>query len=188
MIEQYENYNKRSLRNKTLINTMKGPLRLSVPLKKGKHERAPIKSVRIAYDEPWQKIHWQSIQSAYGRAPFFEHYEQEIKAALLKRHEFLFDMNLEIIELIRQLLQWPYSYDLTHDYYKKSMDQLHIFRDVIGVHGALNQAEEQLNTCIRSYESNGENLELVRMSILDLLFCTGPESSLLLQKFIPSNG
>ena len=69
VVEACENYQKGSLRNRCFIAGPNGVQRLSIPLEKGKHRQMPIRDVRIAYDEPWQRQHWRSISTAYGNAP-----------------------------------------------------------------------------------------------------------------------
>ncbi|NJK84178.1 MAG: WbqC family protein [Saprospiraceae bacterium] len=77
-LEQHENYLKRSYRNRCHLAAANGILRLSIPLEKGKNQQMPIRSVKIAYDEPWQKQHLKSIHTAYGNAPFFNDYMDEL--------------------------------------------------------------------------------------------------------------
>ena len=64
VIEQHENYVKGSYRNRCHIVAANGVLPISIPLQKGKHQQTPIREVRISYIDLWQKMHWQSIQSA----------------------------------------------------------------------------------------------------------------------------
>jgi hypothetical protein len=106
-----ENYQKGSLRNRCYIAGPNGPQRLSIPLEKGKHQQCPIREVRISYAEPWQRQHWRSIRTAYGNAPFFEHYADEIRPFYEKKWDFLFDYNLDITEFaLRKKLGWKGSF------------------------------------------------------------------------------
>jgi WbqC-like protein family len=100
VIEAGENYQKGSLRNRAYIAGPNGIQRLSIPLVKGKHQQTPIQEVRIAYEEPWQRQHWRTITTAYGNAPYFEHYAGEIQRFYTERFEFLFDFNLELLKFI----------------------------------------------------------------------------------------
>lgn len=106
-LQAAENYQKGSLRNRCLIAGPNGAQRLSIPLEKGKHQQCPVREVRISYAEPWQRQHWRSICTAYGNAPFFEHYADEIRFFYEKKWHFLFDYNLEIMEFaLRKKLGW----------------------------------------------------------------------------------
>jgi hypothetical protein len=187
-VEQNENYNKRSLRNKCFINTSKGLLKLSVPLKKGKHQHQAITDVRITYDENWQKVHWNSIQSAYGRAPYFEHYSHELQEVLIKKYEFLFELNTALIQCLGKLLQWSSKIQFTDEYYVDGNTQFGIYRDILKSNGSLTVQEAKMQNCVKHYETYFNDLPNIRMSILDMLFYAGPETNLLLQKYIPANG
>jgi len=105
-LEACENYQKGSTRNRCHIAGPNGEQMLSVPLVKGKHQRTPIREVRIAYDEPWQRQHWRSIRTAYGNAPFFEHYADGLAPFFERRVEFLFDLNLEVLQFFIQKTGW----------------------------------------------------------------------------------
>jgi hypothetical protein len=105
-LEACENYQKGSVRNRCHIAGPNGEQMLSVPLVKGKHQRTPIREVRIAYDEPWQRQHWRSIRTAYGNAPFFEHYADGLAPFFERRYPFLFDLNLEVVQFFIQKTGW----------------------------------------------------------------------------------
>lgn len=105
-LEACENYQKGSARNRCHIAGPNGVQMLSVPLVKGKHQRTPIREVRIAYDEPWQRQHWRSIRTAYGNAPFFEHYADGLAPFFERRYDFLFDLNLEVLQFFVQKTGW----------------------------------------------------------------------------------
>ena len=116
VIEAHENYQKGGYRNRALILGANGPLRLTVPLQRGKHERLPIREVRIDYKLPWQAQHWQSIRSAYGRAPYFEHYADRLQPHFIRRPTFLFDLNLGLIDSLLPLVRDLAPYRLSEAY------------------------------------------------------------------------
>lgn len=108
VVEAHEHYQKGSLRNRCHIAGPNGVQRLSIPLEKGKHQQVPIREVRIAYDENWQRQHWRSISTAYGNAPYYEHYAEDLAPFYEKRFVFLFDYNLDLLTFILQKkLAWP---------------------------------------------------------------------------------
>ncbi len=96
-LEACEHHQKGSFRNRCLIAGPNGVQQLTVPLLKGKHQQTPIRDVRIAYSEPWQRLHWRSIQTAYGNAPYFAHYAPELSVFFQKKYTFLFDLNEEAL-------------------------------------------------------------------------------------------
>ena len=116
VIEAHENYQKGSWRNRCTILGPNGIQPLSVPLRKGKNQKQLIRDVEIAYEEPWQQVHWRSIQAAYGNSPYFEHFSHEIEPFYHKKHRFLFDLNLELIQWITSTLGWDKSIELSARY------------------------------------------------------------------------
>ncbi|MFM7400094.1 MAG: WbqC family protein [Bacteroidota bacterium] len=117
VLEAHEHFQKGSWRNRCEIAGPNGRQLLSIPLVKGKNNKMPVRDVRIAYDEPWQRQHWRSIRTAYGSAPFFEHYAHELTAFYEKKYVFLFDLNLELIEFVLlQKMKWPGMIQLTDVY------------------------------------------------------------------------
>lgn len=105
-IEACEHYQKGGWRNRCLIAGPNGTQLLSIPLEKGKHQQTPIRDVRIAYSDNWQLRHWRTIQTAYGNAPFFEYYGDELREILVKKESFLFDYNLKLLHFFLKKLQW----------------------------------------------------------------------------------
>jgi hypothetical protein len=116
LLEGHEHYQKGSTRNRCTIAGPNGPQRLSIPLEKGKHQQTPIREVRIAYTENWPLVHWRSIRTAYGNAPFFEYFGDDLDAIYQKRPTFLFDFNLLLLEFVLQKTKWPFGIAYTDAY------------------------------------------------------------------------
>lgn len=176
IIEQHENYAKGSYRNRCHIASANGLASLSIPLKKGKNEQLPIKETQIAWFESWNKKHWRSIQSAYGNAPFFEYYKDELLPLFEKRYTFLFDWNMDLLVKLKELLQMDVELNLSNSF------------DKVPEQGVLDMRNKISPKLKNNLSSNGSTaipypqvfLEkhdfLPNLSILDLLFCTGPEA------------
>ncbi|MBL7828793.1 MAG: WbqC family protein [Saprospiraceae bacterium] len=161
-LEACEHYQKGSWRNRCQIAGPNGPQLLSIPLVKGKHNQLPIREVRIAYDEPWQRQHWRSIKTAYGNAPFFEHYTEELQPFYEKRFDFLFDFNLELMEwLLIKKMNWQGKIQFTKE-----------FEHSIPLAVAPSIRYPQVFE-----EKNGF---LPDLSVLDLLMCAGKSGNRLL--------
>lgn len=154
-MEAHEHYQKGSWRNRCEIAGPNGRQLLSVPLMKGKNNKMPIRDVRIAYDEPWQRQHWRSIGTAYGNAPFFEHYAHEMARFYEKKYTFLFDFNFELTEFVLlQKMKWPGRILVTDSYQPCCPEQ-----------------PETLPRYPQVFEE--KNGFLPDLSILDLLMCAG---------------
>ncbi len=124
-LEACEHFQKGSYRNRCHIAGPNGLQRLSIPLVKGKHQQTPIREVRIAYEEPWQQVHWRSIRAGYGNAPFFEYYADELAPFFEKRYLFLFDLNLELLHFLLKKMGWRGEIRFTDSYVQPAHDPLH---------------------------------------------------------------
>ena len=118
LLEQWENFQKSSYRNRCYIAGPNGKLRLSIPLDKGKHQREFMKDVKIYNEEDWQKNHWQSLCSCYRRSPYFEYYEREFEEIYSRKHEYLFELNFELIKLLLRLMDIQVKVNFTNEYLK----------------------------------------------------------------------
>jgi hypothetical protein len=90
-------YDKRGWRNRNRIKTSTGPLWLSIPVfnRGAQTEQIPIHEIRIVWDRPWNKEHWNSIRMAYSKAPYFSQYAGLIEDFYLKKPEMLADFTIE---------------------------------------------------------------------------------------------
>ncbi|MCC6814946.1 MAG: WbqC family protein [Saprospiraceae bacterium] len=156
-IEACENYQKRSFRNRYLIRDKNGIHGLSIPLKKGKNQSQPITEVKISYELPWVKQHLHAIQTAYGKAPFFIYYKDDLFDLLDCRYELLFELNLKTTQWLANRMKIQYSYQCTKEF-EFNIQSKNDMRNRLN-HKLLNS--ESSNMCISS---------------LDLLFHYGPEA------------
>lgn len=102
-----ENYQKGGWRNRARIVGPNGEQLLSVPLVKGKHQKLPVREVRISYRTDWDRRHAQAIRTAYGRAPYFEYFAPELLDVLLGRPTYLHELNDALLQTIVRQLRWP---------------------------------------------------------------------------------
>lgn len=116
VIDQHEHYVKRSYRNRCHILGANGLLRLSIPLISGKSQHAAMKEVRISYNENWQKLHWQSITSAYRRSPYFEYYEDVIAPFYVNQYDLLLEYNVEFLKTVASILKVNIPIEFTEKY------------------------------------------------------------------------
>lgn len=181
IIEQHENYSKGSYRNRTIIAGSLGPLRLSIPLAKGKNERLPIKEVLVSNTDNWQTQHWRSIQTAYGKSPFFEFYQDELKTFYEKPVDHLFEWNKSLLLWMVETLGLSTSILFSTAYQKTVDDSILDARNRVSP--KTNRAGQSNNFSCPPYAQVFEDLTgfLPNLSILDLLFCKGPESILYLE-------
>ena len=103
-LEQHENYQKQTYRNRCVIYAANGPTALVIPVVKTQGVKMPIRDVRIDYSTPWQRVHWKAIVSAYRSSAFFDYYEDDIRPLYEHEEPFLFDFNERILHLALELI------------------------------------------------------------------------------------
>jgi hypothetical protein len=171
MLEQCENYQKRTWRNRTAILGRHAPLSLTVPLARGKHEQQPIREVRIAYDADWPRAHLRSIRMSYGRTPFFADVMADLAPILLANHAYLWDLNFQLLEWALDLLDLPTELHLSGIYQPPFPDLSVDMRPGIPAgqsppDGAMIPAYMQVQRLDGTFQPD--------LSILDVLFHLGP--------------
>ncbi len=172
-IEKYEHYQKRTSRNRYLILTANGPLTLSIPLTKGKNNHQLIYDVKISYEEDWVKKHLNAIKSAYGKSPYMEFYFPEIEKLFFKKVPFLFDLNTISLELMLKFLGMNLLIDYSSTYQNSSLDN----KDT-----SIKKHHDNI-TFINYPQVWQEKFNFTpNLSIIDLLFCTGPEALTILKR------
>jgi WbqC-like protein family len=105
-LDIYEIYRKMSFRNRCFVAGAQGIISLSVPLRDGRNQQLPMNEVLISDTENWQSRHFKSMRSAYSRSPFFEYYQDELFALFQKPFERLADWNLHCLNWVKEKLEW----------------------------------------------------------------------------------
>lgn len=168
-IEQWDTFPKQTFRNRCTIPTANGIQRLTVPVEKPNGSKSLTKEIRISEQQDWRKIQWRTLFSAYGSAPYFEHYAQDIEQLLFSPIPDLLSFNMQISSMIAQLFDTEIRFVPTEDYIPV-MDQKEDFRsypfDSTDAPGFRNMQYTQVYF--------GQTAFYANMSILDLLFCEGP--------------
>ncbi len=178
-LEAQENYSKGSFRNRYHIASPNGVQRLSIPLKGGKHQQQPIREVMIDNTDSWATLHWRAIKTAYGRAPFFIHYETKIKALFEEPVDLLWEWNLRSLNLCLDLLGITLNLKNTSTFVHQTNDTINDCRNLISP-----KQEDSTQYPDFRYPQVFEDRHgfLPNLSILDILFCQGPQATINLQK------
>lgn len=165
LVEQEENFVKSTFRNRCEIAGANGKQKLSIPILGGRDHHQLYKNVKIDNRVPWQKIHWQSIRSAYGSTPFFEFYAERFQPYYEKEFEFLFEFNHELLKTVLKILKTDKSFELTSVFEKKPEGTL----DLRG-----KKAVESSKRYYQPFEErNGFQKNL---SVIDVIFNLGPQA------------
>lgn len=169
LIEAHENYIKQSYRNRCHVLTSQGPLALTVPVKEGNRKKI-ITELEIDYDQKWVNMHWRTIRSAYGNAPYFEYYADYFEAIYNCKPRFLFELNREFLQLYIKFLKFSKPLRFTNRYEEKPGPEVLDFRSQIHP----KKRTDSLTT--KPYGQVFGKQFVPDLSILDLLFNQGPES------------
>jgi hypothetical protein len=177
ILEKHEHYVKQSYRNRCYINTSNGTRVLTVPLTE-KHGKVFVKDVRIDSSTKWQNIHWRTLQSAYKKAPFFEHYEDQLHKLIYKDHQFLFDLNHSFLSFCLISLKSGLKVSESVSYEKNLNSTILDLRSVI--QAKKGYSERSYYRPIPYTQVFGSKF-VPNLSLIDLLFCEGPNAGKLIQ-------
>lgn len=167
VLEAKENYQKGSFRNKCQIGTAQGPLMLSIPLRRGKHQAQGIQNVLVSNDMDWQTQHWRSIKTAYSNTPYYEHYDYLFEAVYNLKIDLLWDFNMQLLEVVQKCIGSDVVFELSSEYQKEYETADIDFRKVKRPSQVI-PSYPQVHEETVPFQSN--------MCILDLIFHLGPES------------
>ena len=166
-VERCENFPKSTFRNRCEIAGANGKQVLSIPVRGGRDHHQKYFETKISNVNHWQKNHWQSIQSAYGSAPFFEFYEARLKKNYERDFEFLFEFNTEILKTLLKILKT-----------EKEVQYTKVFEKEIKAMKDLRSVKKREHVLLPRYyqifeERNGF---ISNLSIIDLIFHLGPQA------------
>lgn len=172
VLERHEHYVKQTYRNRCYVNTSQGVSILTVPVTT-KHNKTLITDIRIDYSQKWVNNHWRTIRSAYGNAPFFEHYADDLEKVLYGKHDFLYDLNVRFLSLCLKWLKWgiPVSESLSYETTPEP--------DTIDIRSQINsKKQDNMSNFFHAspYTQVFGNTFAGNMSVIDLIFCEGPEA------------
>jgi hypothetical protein len=170
LIEQYDSYQKQTFRNRCVIATANGMPALTVPVEHSE-EKILLKDLRISDHNQWRRVHWNALQSAYSESPFFDYYVDDIRPFFEQKYEFLIDFNETIRQKICELIDFQPKVTYTTNFLN---DHDADFREVISAKHPLPDPDFQPKRYWQVFQH--KHGFLPNLSILDLLFCMGPES------------
>ncbi len=177
-IDVHTHYEKQSYRNRCYILNANGIHSLSVPIQHA-HRKIIFKDVKIDYTHHWLQIHWRSIVSAYGKAPFFIHYADDIHKILYRKHTFLVDLNVDILKVCFKHLGFHIPISLSEHYISKNDYSDYRSR----IHPKKKYGDNYIYFPYPYIQLFGSKF-FPNLSILDLLFCEGNNACAILDKSV----
>ena len=179
LIEQFDHYNKQTYRNRCVIMGANEALNLVIPVKKPNGSKTLMKDVLIDYDTNWQKMHYRSILSSYRSSPFFDYYFDDYSVFYENREKYLIDLNLKSLEVVLHQLEHAKDFILTKEFLEKSNSIL----DLREAFHPKKQFPGNKHFKIKPYTQvfSDKHGFLPDLSVMDLVFNTGPEAILYLK-------
>jgi len=178
-IEQEDNYQKQTYRNRMYIYGANGKLSLNIPIKHLPKTKVKVHQkytdVKIDNEEKWQKVHWRSLKTAYQTSPFFEFYEDEFAPLFSSKFDLLYAFNDACFETLIACLQMDLPIEKTSEYIKSPTDKLDL--------RMLSNAKTTTETPKYIQVFQEKYGFLSNLCILDLLFNEGPNSLEYLRSF-----
>lgn len=99
-------FDKRGWRNRNRIKTPSGPRWLTIPVHSRGHQlqHTPIQSIEISWETDWNQAHWRTLQQHYHKAPFFDRYRTLLDLFFSRHDTLLADFTIDLcIALAREL-------------------------------------------------------------------------------------
>jgi len=91
-------YDKHGWRNRNQIKTAQGRQWLTIPVhSRGVVDKSiPISRVEIDWSKPWNISHWKALTFAYGRAPYFPNFAPLLETFYQRHDLFLADFTIDL--------------------------------------------------------------------------------------------
>ncbi|SFT95980.1 WbqC-like protein family protein [Algoriphagus locisalis] len=171
-------YQRQSYFNRTEIRLANKVGTLSVPIQ-GRRPKIALNRIKISNDQNWVNIHLRGIQSAYGKAPFYEYYFPYFETVFEQKLESLWDLNWQMLTICLKLLRMPVKMRVHEQGQEQTWAE-----DIRG------QLMPSVPFSERDYYHPESYFQLFgldfdpNLSIMDLLFCEGPASKSIILKSI----
>jgi len=179
IIDPEDTYTKQTYRNRCRINGANKIEDLIIPVKKISNQKQLSSNVKIDYQQKWVSNHLRAIRSAYGKAPFFEFFVDDIFEIYNKKPERLFELNRNLLTKCLEIL----DLNVNIEYQKRlaSTEEKCIYKAKNKVSPKKSGKKNHLFLPVEYFQVFGNNF-VSNLSIIDLIFCEGPRAKLILEK------
>ena len=167
-IEACESYSRQTYRNRCRLISANGLISLSVPVVKQNGKKPKTRDIKIFYGEPWQRLHWRTIDAAYSNSPFYLYYKDDLMPFFNQKYQFLIDLNTAICEKLFEIIGIDVKMQLSEEYYAQPEGII----DLRNVFSPKNNSGINLPSYHQVFEERHGFIP--DLSIIDLLFNEGP--------------
>ena len=172
IIDGHEHFVKQTYRNRCYILAAEKVLPLSVPLN-GVNKKILTKDIKIDYIQKWQNQHWRAVKSAYSKSPYFEYYADYVHDIIYTNHTFLLDLNHDILTFCQRVLQLDFKISYSEKYLESGNGTFNDMKSIIHPKKAFVDRKFHVS---HPYTQTFGSKFAPNLSIIDLIFCMGPES------------
>lgn len=180
-VDQWENFQKQTYRNRCVIDSEGGPQALVIPVERPDNGSRLIRDLRISQHDHWRHRHWQALVSSYANTPYFEFYEDDFRPFYEREWHFLLDFNMEMLSTCLRLLELDVDIHLT-DAYQADTDAFDWRTRISPKRPFTEDASFQPEPYYQMFADR--HGFLANLSIVDLLFNLGPEGVAVLQRSV----
>jgi hypothetical protein len=139
-----------------------------------------MRDIRISDHGNWRHLHLNALDSAYRNSPFFEYYIDDFLPFYEKKYEFLYDYNLQLVQLICKFIGMEREIKSTTGYGETDAEQPQDMRTLLSnKHYDISLPGFTPKPYYQTFQQRWGFLP--NLSIVDLLFNMGPESILVLR-------
>jgi hypothetical protein len=180
-IEVQETYPKQTYRNRCHIATPEGLLALTIPVIKTNGNRTRTDEAAISYHLPWNRTHWRSLEAAYNSSPYFLYYRDALEPLYALHFDRLVDLNTRYMETMLSILKIRVPVTFSTDYTPQKPAGTDFRFDI---HPKKPPCLCHADEFPRYTQVFGQQCGfLPNLSIIDLLFNTGPDAHEYLEQF-----
>ena len=190
-------YDTRGWRNRNRIKMPGGSQWLTIPVnaRGAQTDHIPINQIKISWDRPWNQEHLKALHHAYNKAPFFSHYKSMLEGFYARQDEFLADFTIELTIALARAMGNTHTQFLRSSQLNATGSKTDRLIDVLRKVGADHyisgpSARDYIE--VEKFARHNISLEYMtynypqyeqfyppfdpQVTILDLLFMTGPDA------------
>jgi hypothetical protein len=172
-------YTKQTYRNRCRINGANNIEDLIIPIRKGSSGKIPFGKIEIDYEQKWLNRHRRAIQSAYGKAPFYEYYQDELFEVYEQKPTLLSHLNQALLTKCLEIIDLNIEIEYVENFEIKDKNSLY---------NAINEISPKKTICEKNRFNSIEYFQVFgnnfapNLSIADLIFCEGPGAGNIIRK------